>query len=329
MATKTAKKTEKRTTDTSLWWKFPKDEVHNAVFTAVRSMEAAQSDMFDRFVRLEVLYDPNTPITHEHDDAVANVSENMIASNVDTIAAAIATTDVLARVETDGADWQTWNRARRLEWYAEEQQIKLGVTPICRKAFRESAKKGMGLTKCTAKLGRPVVEHVLIDNIIVDPNECRDGKTPWQMHEWVTCDADELSARFPKFETEIERERLNNRRQTWRSVLRMPLAVSSNDITYLESFRRPIGEEGVEGYRPGRHTICINGATMLDEPWVDDLFPYGLGSWTERTTSFYPISGAERIAGIQRALNKRNWQIERQLDRSRCRRPTCARSTRT
>ncbi len=69
MATKTAKKTEKRTTDSSLWWKFPQNEVHEAVFTAVRSMEAAQSDMFDRFVRLEVLYDQgllNDPVSGFH-----------------------------------------------------------------------------------------------------------------------------------------------------------------------------------------------------------------------------------------------------------------------
>jgi hypothetical protein len=36
--------------------------------------------------------------------------------------------------------------------------------------------------------------------------------------------------------------------------------------------------------------------------------------WSDRINSFYKISGAERIMGIQRALNKRNWQIEKGID---------------
>ncbi len=299
--------------DSALWWKAPKGHVNDAVFMAVRSMEEAQGEVFDRFVKLEVLYDPNTPIAHDSDDATANVSENTIASNVDSIAAAISTTDVRARVMTDGADWKTQRRARHLEWYAEEQKIKLGVMPKCRSAFKESAKKGNGLTKTSWRFNKPLVEHVLVENIVVDPNECGDGRTPKQMHEWVTCDADELIARFPKFEREIENARRTGFRTGWRSSASRFVS-ASNDVRYLESYRLPVGVKGEPGYRAGRHTITISGQDLLDEKWEDDLFPYANLVWTERTTSWYGISGAERIAGIQRALNKRNWQIERQLE---------------
>lgn len=299
--------------DTRMWWKVPRGRVHDAVSAAVRSMEETQGEIFDRFVKLEVLYDPNTPIAHDDDDAVANVSENACASNVDALAAAISTTDIRARVMTDGADWKTQRRARHLEWYAEEQKIKLGVMPKCRSAFKESEKKGNGLTKTTWRFGKPLVEHVLVENIVVDPNECRDGRTPKQMHEWVTCDADELMARFPKFEVEIDRARAQGWRQTWRSTARS-LVSSNNDVTYLESFRLPVGEKGEPGYRAGRHTIVINGQDLLDEKWEDEIFPYAVIKFTERVTSWYGIGGIERIAGIQRALNKRNWQIERQLE---------------
>src|SRR5678809_1309316 len=108
--------------DSDLWWKAARGRVHEIAYTAVRRMEEYQSDVFDRFVKLEVLYDPNTPIAHD-DDNTAGVTENAIASNVDTITAAISTADVSARVETDGADWATQRRARHLEWYAEEQKI--------------------------------------------------------------------------------------------------------------------------------------------------------------------------------------------------------------
>jgi hypothetical protein len=64
----------------------------------------------------------------------------------------------------------------------------------------------------------------------------------------------------------------------------------------------------------GCRSLVTNEETLLDEPWEEECFPFGMMVWSERLSSFYGISGAERIMGIQRALNKRNWQIERALE---------------
>jgi hypothetical protein len=82
----------------------------------------------------------------------------------------------------------------------------------------------------------------------------------------------------------------------------------------IESWRLPIGTPGHERYRPGRHTIVIDGLDLLDEEWNKLFFPFSVLRWSKPVTGWYGIGLAERIAGQQRALNRRNLQIERQLD---------------
>jgi hypothetical protein len=294
-----------------MWWRAPEGEAHDWVFRQVRRMEMLQSDLFERFHKLEILYDPFSPlVTDSPENRRGAVQENAIASNIDTVHAIISTADIEVRFETDGADWEQQRRARHLEWYADEQKQKLHVLKHCRGGFKESAKKGNGLVKVEEKFGRPWVQQVMVENFVVDAWETRDGKAPTHCHEWVSCDADELVARFPRYEDEIYKAR--SMRQSWRIDGRYT-PLYDNSVIYLDSYRLSTGVKGETGYAPGRHVISIQGYTLLDEPWEDD-FPYAVIVWTERAKSWYGISGAERIAGIQRALNRRNWHIEKQND---------------
>src|SRR5262249_28079717 len=86
------------------WYRAEEGAVHKAVFDYVSSVERQQFDVFNRFVQLEALYDPNTPHSPsplETSDAIGLVVENVVASNVDTVTAAIAATDVRPRFMTD------------------------------------------------------------------------------------------------------------------------------------------------------------------------------------------------------------------------------------
>ena len=295
-----------------LWHRMEKGDVHQVVLDHVRRLEDENADVFDRFVKLETLYDPNGPDSGDSGEQLSHVQENVIASAVDTVTAIVSTSDVRARFLTDGADWATQRRCRHLEWYAEELVKLIGLLPKCRDAFREAAKKGNGLVKVHAPLGKLTAEHVLVENIVVDGNECRDGRTPRQMHQWCYIDLEELIARFPRFKDELEKARTN---RTHARRTRKFIHVDT-DVEVLESWRLPTGTKGSTTYRAGRHTMVVDGATILDEKWEVDHFPFALITWSKRTHSWYGISGAERIAGIQRALNRRNWQIERQLDQA-------------
>ena len=293
-----------------LWWKAETGKVHVDAFAYVRRIEMQYGDVFDRFVKLEALYDPNSP---DADGEAGHVDENVIAAGVDTVAAMVATAEIRARFLTDGADWGQSRRARQLEFYSEELQADLKILPKCRRAFKEAVKKGTGLTKSHIVFGKVRVDLVAVENCVVDPAESRDGREPRQFHQWDVIDADELAARYPKYETEIERAR--GRNTQWpRPMNRWPNP--ANDVIVLYSWRKPIGVRGEKGYRPGRETVCIDGCDLYDEKWHDEDFPFAVMTWSDRMKSWYGISGAERIMGIQWALNKRNWQIDRALDQN-------------
>lgn len=292
------------------WHRQARGTLHHVLFDVVRRYEADQSDVFDRLDKLEALYDPNNPDARDSGEQLSHVQENVIASNVDTVHAVVSTSDVRARYMTDGADWATQRRARHLEWYSEEIGKRYGILPACRKAFKEAAKKGNGVTKAWMVQEDLRVDHVLIENIISNPDECREGGTPRQLHEWSWVDVDDLVARYPGKREEIERARGSN--ETGRYT--RTLLSENNTVQVLYSYRLPIGKPKAKGYKAGRYSVCIAGETLEDTKYEKPHFPYSMHVWSERLNSLYGISGAERIAGIQRALNKRNWQIEKQLD---------------
>jgi hypothetical protein len=299
------------------WQNADEGEVHKVVFSYVENVERQQFALFNRFVQLEALYDPNTPDSQEVDDydAIGLVIENVIASNVDTVTAQIAATEVRPRFLTDDGDWTEQKTATMLEWYAEGVGKLLDVAKKCKLAFKEAAKKGTGVLKIYPNAFDEVkVEHVRIDDIVVDEAECRNGGTPRQLHQRMcNVDKDELKAQFPEHEAKIEQAQSGRgwSGRNWAGY--RPIA--DDTLIAIESWKLPIGRKGHDGYRAGRHTICIDGCDLLDEEYHKPFFPFAVLVWSERTTSFYGISLAERIAGIQRALNKRNWQIDCGLDR--------------
>jgi hypothetical protein len=298
------------------WYHAETGEVHESVFEYVADVERKQFATYNRFVQLEVLYDPNaanSPSSVSLNETPGLVIENVIASNVDTVTAQIAASDIRARFMTDDGDWSTQRQAKQLEWYAEGLGKRLEINEACQRAFKSAAKKGTGVVKVYVdQFDEIKVEYVRVDDIVVDEAECRNGGYPRQMHRRMSnVDREDLKSMFPDKEDAIERA------QTGRSWSRMWAdyrPVADGELVVIESHKLPVGRKGHDGYRCGRHTICVDGATLLDEDYEKPHFPYVCVHWSEREAAFYGISLSEGIAGIQRALNKRNLQIDRNLD---------------
>jgi hypothetical protein len=316
------------------WNLADKDKVHGPVFAFVNRIEIEQSDVYDRLLSLESLYDKHSPDGNLFDDPrtaqqlLNDMAENVIARNVDTTYAAVATAEIRARFLTDGADWSTQRRAAKLEFYSEGLAKQLDVHRKCRLAFKEAAKKGAGLVKVYADRWDDIaVEHIALEDVVVPDVDNRSGAPPLQLHHVQrNYDKARLRAEFPDAAEAIDSSLPGSLPMT---AIRGSDATASgrpgSKIAVIESWILPIGKKpkGDKGkssrgarYVPGRHTITIANKTLLDEPYDKPYYPIAVMSWSERKGSFYPISGAERIAGIQRALNKRNWTIERMLLRN-------------
>ncbi len=284
------------------WERLPKNEAHQLVTEHVQNVERLQFDLFDRMVKLAALYDPNANSTK--DESLGFISENVVAANVDTVQATIATAEIRARFMTDGGDWGQQRTARHLEWYAEGLTKQNDIDAKCSIAFGKGpGVRGTGVIYVDLNPAKDgfVVEHVLADDMIADNRELRGGGRLRQIHRRCIVDRDDLIAQFPKYESEIERA-YTARTGMWAGYR----PVGDQQIVVLYSWH--LGAK--------RKCITIDGCTLLDEKYADDFFPFARIVWSERDESWYGISLAERIMGHQRVLNKSNWQIDRLVERS-------------
>ncbi len=311
------------------WYDAPKDDAHANVFRDVRRIEQEQGDIYDRLALLESLYDQYSPIgddTSTSTSKLVNVTENVVASNVDSTYASVPTAEIRSRFLTDGADWSVQRRAKKMEFYVEGLGKQLGRHRKCKVAFKECSKVGGGLVKVYATRWRePAIDHVRLQDIFVPDEDSRTGGAPpMQMHHVQrTYDRDQLKAEYPDAAAEIDTT-YGSRSASSMTGYSTSLFARPK-IAVIESIRLPIGKRPAKGakkdakgprYVPGRRTVTIENKTLVDVPYHKPYYPFAMITWSERQGSFYPISGSERIAGHQNTLNKRNWQIDRILDQS-------------
>ena len=283
----------------------------------VEAVEREQSDLYDRFVKLAWLYDPNRRRSDALEEETrvgrnARVQENLIASNCDTITGVIAATDIRARMMTDGAEWSSQRRARQLEQYADELGKILGFDVIGERCFHEASLKGTSLAYIGVdRFGKLGAERVMPDEIVVDQQEANGGE-PLQLEWRSMVPRSRLMAMHPKHAEAITNAQVM-RGASWRYWADYR-PINRDELVLIRAWHLPIGEQGQEGYVPGRYVECIDGVDLLDEPYHKPYFPFAVMRWTRRPDGWYGIGGAERIVGHQRTLNKINWQIDRQID---------------
>ena len=320
------------------WYKAPKHAAHAEVFAYVRRIETEQSDTLDRISLLEALYDPYSPTgSGPNSGRPQNVTENVVASNVDTTYASVGTSEVRARYLTDGADWSAQRRAKKLEYYTDGIGKAFKVHQLSRLGLKEAAKKGVGLNKVyRSRWDTLEVESARIADIIVADADSRPGAPPLQLHHVQRAyDRERLKAEYPEAAEDIDN--MTGLGVTSTTSASSNPMLSRSKIAVVESIRLPIGLAPLEKpkgkskvlspshkevgkararYVPGRRIIAIENRTLLDEEYNKPHYPFAVLTWSDREGSFYGISGAERIAGHQNALNRSNWQQDRIIDQS-------------
>lgn len=304
------------------------EQLPDMAMQRIESIVRAQHATFDRFLKLEALYDPNSWAANGSRQSLernlrrgspgAQVIENVIASNVDAITGTLGADMVRARFETTGADWKTQRRARELAYWTDGADAALDLDTKCREKVREAAKKGSGVVKVDNNAYDELEATApIIDDIIADEGALQPDGWPIELFQRHRIDRDELAAQYPKHAKHILKDTPASRDSFYSVAWTRWFddgRLQRNQIGMLEGWIRPVGRKGRAGYKPGRHFKVIQGRTVLDEPWNENGFPFAKFDWVPRAGCFYGIGGGERIAGHQRRLNKQNWQFDRQLD---------------
>ena len=280
------------------WWA-SSDNPHEGVVEAVEGIKDAQEfRSTDNLYHLR-LYGNIAPTTlgsvsnYEGAKSSSNhrVTLNVIQSCTDTVTARIAKNKPKATFLTTGGDWSMQQKAKRLDKFVQGQFYNSNIYDVAPKVFLDACVFGTGFMKIYEMNNQIKVERTFPDEIYVDDLESRYAE-PRQMFHRKTVNKDVLLHAFPEHRDAIlSAERVEETSSHYRAA---------EQCAVYKAWHLP----SAPGADDGRHVICIEGATLVDESWDKDYFPFAIIRWTERLLGFFGQGLAEQLTGVQIEINK-------------------------
>lgn len=289
------------------WWQSEEGNAHGDVFKYVQSIAQRQTTVTQRAEIHASLY-ANRDLTQGRETYMPRqfaVTENIVASCVDTVASMIARNRARPTFQTDGAEWSTQQRAKKLEKFVVGTYDQLSVYELLQDMFRDAAIYGTGGLKVMADDGEIVVERAIFGptpEVIVDETTC-NGCEPRELFQRKWVDREVLKLVYPDHADAIGEGKdgfdgLPNSHK------------EANQVAVVMAWRLP----SRPGAGDGRYVECIENATLRDEPYKHASFPFVFFRWQDPLVGFYGQGLVEQLTGIQLRLNKLNKFIARCQD---------------
>lgn len=298
----------------SQWWNVQKGGVFQHTFGVVQAIEQNQSyrqlqniKYARLYSNMEILGFYGTLFSRTNNLPILNnrVTLNVIKACTDTAASKIAKNRPRPLFLTSGGDFSQQRRAKQLTKYIQGAFYSADIYETAAQLFTDACVMGTGAMKFYAdeSKGQVCVERVLIDEIIVDDAEGMYGK-PRQLHQRKYLSRDVLLQMFPKFANQIKSATGGVKGDNSASM-------AADLVKVIESWHLPSGPNA----KDGKHVICIENATLMEEDYNKDYFPFVFFKWSPRIVGFFGAGLAEELIGIQIEINKilRNIQVAQHL----------------
>lgn len=284
-----------KTNVNQFWWTSKKNEVHNDIFSVVIRIRTAQAYRKQDYIRYARLYS-NT----EFDRFVSGVAPGMFGKKltfnisktcVDTACAKISVNKTRPLFLTSKGSKREQTRAKKLTQYMDGVFFQNRIYERGREVFRDCCIFGTGALKILEVNGQVAFEKTFIDEIVVDDMDGRLG-TPRQLHQVRLVHREKLREAFKGSLVEKDIEMAD-------SDIRPAKTGVTEQIEVVESWHLPSGPNATDG----RHVIAIKNATLLDEPWTHDFFPFVFMRWSNPILGFYGDGLVSELVGIQLEIN--------------------------
>lgn len=292
------------------WWNTDRDDrtrpLHSLIFQHCRALEEDQYDVHSQNVLNARLYTNRDLMCFQWSGGTstsfrplnANL-ENVIQSVVDTVVARVAKERPKATPVARAADFDVYLRARQLDRYLWGAFLHQDIYTKGEEVFTDACVYGSGLLKCEIEDGDIYTERVNPDEIIVDQRECISQRKPMQMHQRKLVSREWLMQEYGDDE-DVKLDILKSQSKDFQyTTYRSP---SDEQLLVIESWKLP----SRPGRSDGRHTICIENCTLVDEKYTRDWFPFVEFRWNLPQSGWYGRSLVEDLTGYQIRLNELN-----------------------
>ena len=232
----------------------------------------------------------------------SRVTLNVIQNAVDTATSMIAKNRPKPMFLTDGADYGTFIKAKKLTKYVSGVLDDAKVYPIAERAFTDGCVYGTGALKFYRSTDNKKLccEWVFLGEILIDDLEGLRER-PSQLHQRKYMSRDELVAMFPDHEERIRAVDTDvNNSLAGKSI--------ADVIPVVESWHLKTGPDAADG----RHAFSISNCTLLSESYDKPYYPILFWRMYHSTLGFWGRGFCHAVGRIQRTINK----ILRVIDQS-------------
>lgn len=287
------------------WWTASKEDVGWQVVSSAMYLQRNQANRLQALDSLESLYRAQMSWLSPGMSALVDpifatrVSLNVIASCVDTATSEISANRISPFVLSDGGDWQTRRRAKKLTQWSRGIRYAQRGHEICTDAVRDGLMYGTGLTKVCNSGKKVTLERIDPRNFFVDEVETRWGP-PSQLFEVRLASRAKILAQYGKDEGEDKEaiERANKESTTNPGRWVQAITVSDNIRVWEAHYLAPDEDT------PGRHVIVLeSGEVLLDEEYEYEVGPYVAWHYSPPAHGFWGTGMIELLRDAQLAIN--------------------------
>lgn len=223
----------------------------------------------------------------------AQLPYNICRNAVDTLTAKVGKHRPLPEVLTSRGNWSQQKRARKLSQLIDGAFYKCRVfEKHAKRIIRDACVLGRGVLKVYELNGEVCAERVYPWELHSDPWDARYGE-PRNLYHCRQMDRAVLERQFPKLKTAIVGKHIDDR------ALIMGEESTVQRIDVLEAWHLPSGPKA----KDGRHVICVNGLTLVDESWDEESFPFAVLHYSDPFTGDSGQGLVEQLEGYQYDLN--------------------------
>ena len=274
------------------WW-LQKRSVHEQVFGVVSRISADQEFRRIKLREWQARYE-GKPVGNSTQKRKQRLTFNLTRSAIDTVCAKISKNKPRPQILTSGGDFALQKKAKQLTKFLDGLFAEMDAFEKGQLVFRDACVFDGGALKVYKDGEKIRCERVRVDEILVDYFEAFYGQ-PRQLFHRRAVNRDVLAAQFPK-----QRRAIMDAPMTSLDAIGAGFTPSTALIDVVESWHLP----SAEGEDDGRHTLCIDGATLVNEPYTHDDFPFVFFRWSDPLTGFWSPGLAEELQTIQASVNR-------------------------
>lgn len=300
------------------WWKESDGEAHGALFALADYISDSQSWITDADRYHAQMYagaraacwDVATDDAYEYEPT--HLARNVARSAVDTYVAKVFKHRPLPEILANKGSWRDQRRAKKMTQLVEGEFDKHKVFKRWARAIgRDAGVWGRGVLKIDIEHeeSRSIrCERVLPEELYVDPADAKYG-SPRNLYHITDVDQGVLVEAFASDDEELSLQIESAGAQDSSVRLRDAEIRTVDRVRVVEAWHLCDNEEAHAELEPkehdckGRHVVAVRGATLVDETWGFNRFPFAVLNYLEPLKGFWGSGLCEQLEGFHHEQN--------------------------